>query len=175
MSTNKIDLNSIIYDYYPVSASDLLDDGFESSVEEFTEYYHMLALGDVREEIIKMYLLKIEGKVMGYVTVAASHLRNTATPAIAAKEINATIPAVLISHLAVRKGYERRGIGSALLDLVVTRIVPEIRSRIGCRYVVLNPRDDAGVYAFYEAYGFRYYEEAGDDGMTDMFLYDLLK
>ena len=147
----KIDLNSASYKYYQVTPSDLLDDGFESGVEEFTEYYRMLALGDVREEIVRMYLLKIEGEVMGYVTVAASHLRNKATPAIEAKGISATVPAVLISHLAVRRGHERRGIGTSLLNMVVTRIAPKIRRRIGCRYVILTPRDDAGVYAFYEA------------------------
>ena len=133
----------------------------------------MLALGDVREEVVGMYLLKMEDEVMGYVTVAASHLRNRATAAIAAKEINATIPAVLISHLAVRNGYERRGIGGALLDMVINKIVPEIRSRIGCRYVILSPRNDPGVYEFYKAYGFEYFERAGDDERSGMFLYDL--
>ncbi len=175
MSLPKIDFNSIDYEYYQVQESDLLEDGFESNEQEFTDYYHKISLGDVREQIIRMYQLRIEGEVMGYVTVAAAHIRNDATPAIEAKEICTTVPALLISHLAVKKGNQRRGIGRELLDMVFVKILPEIKNRVGCRYVMLNPRDDPTVHEFYKAYGFEYYENAMDDKESDAFLYDLLK
>lgn len=176
MPLPKIVFNSSLdYEYYQVQESDLLDDGFECDEDEFTKYYHDIALSDVREQIIRMYLLKVEGEVMGFVTVAAAHIRNDATDETKTKEICTTIPALLISDLAVKKGHKRRGIGRELLDMVFGKILPEIKSRVGCRYVMLNPRNADEVHEFYKSYGFKYYPNALDDKKSDAYLYDLLK
>ena len=48
----KIDFSKHDVRYSKISESDLLDDGFESNVEEFTTYYHINMLGDVRERVL---------------------------------------------------------------------------------------------------------------------------
>ncbi len=179
MSHEKIDFDTVPYEFLQVKDTDLLEDDFASDEKEFTDYYHIDALQDVRERLVRMYILKINGAVLGYVTLAMAHIRNDATEEIKNKEVNGTIPALLISHLAVRQRYERRGIGTALLKNVFGYLVPELHTRAGCRYVVLNPRDDAGVRSFYKSYGFDYYDKFLRDGTldktSDAFLYDLKK
>lgn len=82
------------------------------------------------------------------------------------------IPALLISHLAVHKKFQRRGFGTKLLKLVF-HIASKLHPLAGCRYVMLNPRDDEGVRQFYDKYGFEYYSNFNDDKDSDAFLMDL--
>ena len=161
--------------YSQVSESDLLDDGFESGVGEFTEYYRINMLGDVREKIIRAYRMILDGTVVGYITVSLAHLKPNATTAIKTKETTSNIPALLISHLAVHGDYLRRGIGSKLLDMVFSGIVPSIESKAGCRYVMLHPRNDSRVHRFYKTYGFEYEPSSDHNPDHDLFLYDVKK
>ena len=133
--------------FYMVTEEEMPDDGFESSVEEFTDYYRTDGLQDIRERLVRMYVVKRDNGVVGYVTLAMAHLRHDTTDEIRAKEVNGNIPALLISHLAVHKNFHRLGIGTQLLNLVF-HIVPRLECWAGCRYVMLNPRDDKGVRNF---------------------------
>ena len=169
----KIDFSKHDVEYPQVSESDLLDDGFESSVEEFTAYYHINKLGDVRKRIVRVYRMVLDGTVVGYVTVSLAHLKPDATRAIKTKETTSNIPALLISHLTVHKNYLRRGIGSELLDMVFSKIVPGIESRAGCRYVMLHPRDDPEVHAFYKKCRFEYEPRSDRNSDRELFLFDL--
>ena len=171
----KIDFSKHDVEYPQVSESDLLDDGFESGVEEFATYYHINMPGDVRGRIVRAYRMVLDGTVAGYVTVSLAHLRPDATRAIKAKEAASNIPALLISHLAVHKNYLRRGIGSELLDMVFSKIVPGIESRAGCRYVMLHPRDDPEVHAFYKKCRFEYEPRSDHNPDHDLFLHDVKK
>lgn len=170
--SQKINFDDDNVEYYQVEETDLLNDGFESDVDEFTTYYRVDCLQDVREKLVHMYLLKLNSSVVGYVTLAMAHIRHDATEQIKAKEINGNVPALLISHLAVHKDYKRCNVGTALLDLVFD-LVPQLESFAGCRYVMLNPRDDQGVRNFYSNYGFEYYPNFKDDKNADAFLMDL--
>ena len=98
-------------------------------MEEFTTYYRINMLGDVRERIVQTYRMFLDGTVVGYVTVSLAHLKPDATRAIKEKETTSNIPALLISHLAVHKDYLRRGIGNELLNMVFSEIVPGIESK----------------------------------------------
>ena len=126
----------------------------------------------MRERLVRIYVVKRGERVAGYVTLAMAHIRPDATEEIKEKEVNVNIPALLISHLAVRKDFLRRGIGTSLLDLVFA-IVPELEQWAGCRYVMLNPRDDQGVRDFYVKYGFKYEPSFEGDMENDACLVNL--
>lgn len=160
--------------FYMIKEGDMPDDSFESSVKEFTDYYHTFSLFDISERLVRMYVAKRGDQVVGYVTLAMAHLKHDATGEIRAKEINDNIPALLISHLAVHKNFCRQQIGTSLLNLVFY-VVFRLERWIGCRYVMLNPRDDQGVRDFYSNYGFTYYPNINDDKKRDAFLMDLKK
>ena len=121
---------------------------------------------------MRTYVVKRGERVSGYVTLAMAHTRPDATEEIKEKRVNGNIPALLISHLVVRKDFLRRGIGTSLLDLVFA-IVPELEKWAGCRYVMLNPRDDQGVRDFYVKYGFKYEPNFEGDMENDACLMNL--
>lgn len=77
-----------------------------------------------------------------------------------------------MSHLAVHKDFKRRKIGTKLSDLVF-ELVPKLQKRAGCMYVMLRPRDDGGVMAFYESHGFEHPPNFKDDKYSDAYLMDL--
>ena len=162
--------DSLIFDM--VKEDSIFDDGFESSVKEFTDYYRIQGRYDVQERLVSMYVAKRGDKVVGYVAIAMAHLKHDATDEIRAKEVNSDIPALLISHLAVHKNFCRQRIGTRLLNRVF-RTIRKLKRRIGCRYVMLNPRDDQGVRDFYANYGFEYCQDINDDRNRDAFLMDL--
>ncbi len=162
--------DSMIFDM--VKEDSTFDDIFESSVKEFTDYYRIQGQYDVQERLVSMYVAKRGDKVVGYVTLAMAHLKHDATDEIRAKEINGNIPALLISHLAVHKNFCQQRIGTRLLNLAF-HVMRKMERRIGCRYAMLNPRDDQGVRDFYANYGFKYYLDINDDKKRDAFLMDL--
>lgn len=187
MSLSKIDFETTPYEFLLVKNKDLIEGDFESTIQEFTDYFHQDSWEDIRLHIVKMYVLKLDGKIMGYVTLANAHLRHDATGPIESKELNGPVPALLISHLAVHKDHQRRHVGQTMLKEIFASVVPKITPLTGCRYVLLNPRNDKGVRDFYDDYGFDYYpklidqrvkdEKTGEmhDKTRDAFLYDLLK
>ena len=141
--------------------------GFRSDVKEFNDYIGADMAFDIAENISQVYLIIIAGYVAGYIAISMNRLRNNATPAIEGKEIEGNVPAILISHLAVDGVFQGHGVGKALLNLVITRLVPKLKKIIGCRYVMLNPIDDQGVRDFYINYGFEYVEKLNDGGEQD--------
>ncbi len=152
--------------------------GFTSDVDDFNDYISPEMTFDIEQSITQVYLIKIAGHVAGYVDLAAAHLRNNATPAILEKRIESNVPALLISRLAVDIVFQGHDVGRALLDLVITKLVPKLKKIVGCRYVMLNPRNDQGVRDFYTNYGFDYIEKLKDggepDNESDACLFDLI-
>ena len=136
-----------------------------------------------------MYVIVYNGnkkKVLGYVTLAMAHIRHDAIEKAKSKEIHGNIPALLISHLAVHKDYQRQNLGTLLLDTIFD-LALNLQSMAGCRYIILEPRDDQGVRDFYSNYGFEYYpnfkiEEYKEENLKEerdnkvkAFLFDLAK
>ena len=168
--TNKLDHDDL--KLVQVGENDIRDENFKSDVEEFTTYYHWDSLHDIRERLVHMYVIKHDGCTIGYVTLAMSHIRYDATQQIRKKGINGTVPALIISHLAVHEDFQRQGIGNRLLN-VIFNLMPRLERYAGCRYVIVHPRNDAGVRKFYKEYGFTYYPDFKDDKCRDAFLMDL--
>ena len=80
--------------------------------------------------------------------------------------------ALLISHLSTRKDYERKKVGTILIDEVL-KIAIEQSKLVGCRYLLLNPIDDPGVKKFYRTYGFSYVDNLKIDKEADAFILDI--
>ncbi len=157
-------------------------DGFNSDVDELNEYIGPEMAFDLEHSITRAYLMRIGKVVAAYADLSMAHLKNNATPAIKGKEINSNVPAILISHLTVDVVFQGHGVGSFLLKLIIDRLIPKLKKMAGCRYIMLNPRDDQGVRDFYINYGFEYYEKFEDgresdnksDNKQDAFLLDLI-
>ena len=93
-------------------------------------------------------------------------------------EVNGTIPAVLISHLAVHKDHQRQHVGKIMLEEIIMRIIiKKLQPHIGCKYITLNPRDDDGVRSFYEYFEFKLCANITSDRMdteaADAYMFNL--
>ena len=160
------------YEYYQIDEQYILENAFTSSVKEFTDYYHRDSIQDMSNWLARMYVIERNSQVLGYVTLAMARLRSDATKKIKKIGVNENIPALLISHLAVHKDFQRCKIGTKLLDLVF-ELVPKLQKWAGCRYVLLSPRNDSSVMAFYDNYGFEHPPNFKDDKYSDVYLMDL--
>ena len=63
--------------------------------------------------------------------------------------------------------YFKDSVGSFLLKLIIDKLIPKLKKMAGCRYVILNPRDDQGVGDFYINCKFEYFEKLDDGRESD--------
>lgn len=86
-------------------------------------------------------------RIMGFVSLRASSL-------LKRKDGGAVIgdPALEVSVLAVDKDYERRGVGSTLIDFILSEVVELHENHIGMQYIVLAA--DQKAIGFYKRMGF---------------------
>lgn len=72
------------------------------------------------------------------------------------------IPALLIGYLATHKDYERKGIGTFMVQWACNQAVQFSKS-IGCRLVMLDPENNA--VGFYKKLHFSHISNSNDDVM----------
>ncbi len=68
-------LDAVDVKFERLGSTDPIDKTFESSDPEFTEYYQIQSQYDLQEGLAGTYLLKVDGRVVGYVSLAMAHLR----------------------------------------------------------------------------------------------------
>ncbi len=140
--------------------------------EDYLKYYQYDALYDAQENLAHTYLLKLDEKVLGYVSVALAHIRKENRDKMMKKGTDGNISALLISHLATDSRFLRQGVGTTLIDVALD-MAKSISRYIGCRYLALHPEDDDGVKQFYAKYGFEYIEKTVEDKEKDLFILDI--
>ena len=146
------------------------DPSFECRNSEFNDYYRVTCYSDMEAGLTRTWqYVDGKGATLGYITVAAAHLRPGRDPALQGKGYG-NIPALLVGYLATGKSHERQGVAT---DLLLWSIEEALRmsERVGCRIVMLNPINDPDILRFYHNLGFRYIP-AGN-GEDDVFYIDI--
>ena len=123
---------------------------FRCSKPEFEEYLRVNALDDQNAGMGRTYVFSYKGHIVGYVVLAMAHMHKAEQ-----KHLNidtyGTVPALLISHLATHKQYERRGVGANMLFWTI-KYGKNMAKNVGCRVVLVSASAD--VSGFYEKNGF---------------------
>jgi len=128
---------------------------FISSNSELTRYLKEDALEDQGNKTSATHLLLSRSdEVLGYFTLLTDSLRlEYATPEGPLQGYRySSIPALKIARLSAGRGMERRGLGTAMLDLSFSYLF-EISNYAGCRVMTVDSKK--GCEGFYEKYGFR--------------------
>lgn len=123
---------------------------FKCSKPEFEEYLKVNALYDQGAQTGRTYAFTHEGRIVGYVALAMSHMPSTEQRHLGI-DTYGTVPALLMRYMATHKQYERRGIGSNMV-LWVVKYGKTVAKNIGCRAVLAD--SDPDVVGFYEKLGF---------------------
>lgn len=79
----------------------------------------------------------VEYKVVGYVTLTMSSLDLSSAPAAIAQGAPKQVPVLLCGRLAVDQRYARAGIGTTLVQHVLTSAI-ELNERAACKAVIVN-------------------------------------
>ena len=92
------------------------------------------------------------GQMVGYVTLAATHIKRSALPKAGQRNQPDPIPAVLLGQLAVDVRWHGRGVARSLVFHAL-RTAVKFSQDIGCFCVLTHPLDE-GVREFYRQFGF---------------------
>jgi len=98
-----------------------------------------------------------EGAGIGFAALCCTSVENRhekspeADPLVAEADFD-QIPAMLLGFLAVREGYQGRGYGEIMLDVIKAMALD---LKIGCRFIVVDvQRENKRARQFYERHGF---------------------
>lgn len=120
----------------------------------YREYLQYSAVSDLHTGKNTTHLLIDEdsNRIMGFVALRASAI-------ISQGENDSTlgIPALEVSVLAVDREYERRGVGTALIDYVIAQADELHRQHVGLQYIILAA--DKLATGFYEHMAFTRIED----------------
>jgi len=132
------------------------------------------ALNFNQHNIAKTYVL-VDGdasvRVWGYITLMNSEIilnENQRPQEIYASARYEAFPAVKIARLAIDKALQGQGYGKNLLEWTVTLVRDKISSYIGCRFLVVDAKQDS--ISFYEKAGFSLFNTDIPDEHPLMFL-----
>lgn len=143
--------------------------GFQCSKPEFAEYFAVQAMYDQTHQIGQPYVFAQDGQIVGYVVLSMDRL--DMKKEVLGIDAFGNIPALLIGHLATDARYERRCVGSTMVEWSIA-YARRLSRIVGCRVAAVNSELD--VVEFYEKLGFKEisknYTMQNDRGTVDMYI-----
>ena len=143
-------------------------EGFDCGKEPLNRFLIRNALQNQQANASQTYVLITTGRVIGYHTLVVGEVAFAAAPERLTKGLaRHSVPIMLLARLAVRRAYQGRGIGRALLKDALLRTL-QAADIAGIRAFAVHAKDDEA-RAFYRHFDF--IESASDP----MHLFLLLK
>lgn len=126
---------------------------FSSGVEPLDKWLKQRARANEAGGASRTYVVCQDKRVVGYYSLAAgSVLHHTATGRVR-RNMPDPVPAALLGRLAIDREWQGRGLGAALLQDAVLRVVGAAES-IGVRAILVHAISEEAK-AFYEYWGLR--------------------
>ena len=129
---------------------------FDSGDAELNDFLKNDALREQKEFLSKTHLCFYRDRVAGFISMAADSVHAKKDKLDSSQIVDdceyPAYPCILIARLAVDKKLHGHGVGSYLLSLAIGYAM---ESPLGCRYLAVDPKDDA--LEFYEKVGFRFW------------------
>jgi GNAT superfamily N-acetyltransferase len=116
-----------------------------------------------RQHVGVTYVAVVDGRVLGFATVAARHVEIEELPERARKRLpRYPIPALGLARLAVDESAQSVGVGVQLLRFVL-KLASRMADEVGCAAVVVDAKP--GAVDFYAKYGFMAFQSL--EGQSD--------
>ena len=127
-------------------------EAFDSGVPELDVWLKRRALQNEASGASRTYVVCAEGRVVGYYALATGAVAQDAATGRVRRNMPEPVPVMVLGRLAVDRGYQRHGLGSALLKDALLRTL-NAASIAGIRAVLLHAISDEA-RRFYEHAGF---------------------
>ena len=147
---------------------------FQSSDEAFTNYLHVNAFSDQEMNIGQTWIYLYDGRIiLGYITLAMAHMSQKEHKKLEVDGFG-QIPGLIIGQIATNKDYECSGVATKMINWAISE-ANNYSKDVGCKMVMLQPKDDERIREFYQKRKFVYVGH-DDRSLDSMFvLLDWLK
>lgn len=143
-------------------------DSFESSDKDFTDYLHVNSFSDQNLNIGQTWLYVYNEKIiLGYITLAMAHMTQKEHKKLEVDGFG-NIPGLIIGQIATNKEYECSGVATKMINWAINE-ANNYSKHVGCKIVMLNPKDDEKIREFYRKRGFVYVHH-DDKNLDSMFV-----
>jgi GNAT superfamily N-acetyltransferase len=126
---------------------------FSSGVEPLDTWLRQRARANEAGGASRTYVVCQGKRVVGYYSLAAGSVLHHSATSHVRRNMPDPVPAALLGRLAIDRGWQGRGLGAALLQDAVLRVVGAAES-IGVRAILVHAISDEAK-AFYEHWGLR--------------------
>lgn len=117
-------------------------EGFDSGAPELDEWLTRYAWQNQRANNAVTYVSVLDGRVVGYYSIAVANVTNESAPVALAKGAPKQVPCLLLARLAVDQRMQGLGLGRGLLADALRRTVG-LADSVGIRALLVHARDDA--------------------------------
>ncbi len=158
----------------PIQEGDILN-RLSLGKESYTPlkiFLRKAALNFHQNNVAKTYVMADEtARVWGYVTLMNSEIilnENQKPEELYDPTRYEAFPAVKIARLAIDKSMQGQGYGKDMLEWVITLVRDKISPFVGCRFLVVDAKQDS--ISFYQKSGFNLLDIEAMDDHPPMFL-----
>lgn len=135
-----------------------LFDSFSTSEQDLVDFLKEDSIYNQQIKLSTTYLFLDNKKenILGYVSILSDSIKINADleEIFIDKGINyKSLPAIKIGRLCVNSSFERRGVGTLLIDFVIETLNQLNSKYLGCRVISLDSKQNA--IKFYEKNGFK--------------------
>ncbi len=134
---------------------------------ELNDFLKNDALDDQNNLITRTSLCFWNDELAGFVALVADTIEAKAVIDGIERYKYSKYPAIKIARLAVDSRFERKGIGTYLVKIVMGQAL-SICNNIGCRYILVDSKEEST--GFYGKYGFKIAEKNKKKDFTPMYL-----
>lgn len=145
-----------------LSASDYVKD-FKCTDDDYANYLHVTAFSDQEMNIAQTWLYVYDKKIIGYITLSMAHMLQEEHKKLRV-DAYGNIPGMIIGQIATHEAYEESGVATKMIKWAISQ-ADAYSKTIGCKMVMLNPKDDEDVRQFYKNRKFVYVHH--DDKQLD--------
>ena len=155
---------------------------FECTDDDLNEYFHVDSVKDGLHLLSVTYTVSLDGDVVGFFSVSNDSVRKEDLPSgrknrflrllpWGKRKQYASLPTVKIGRLAVGRGLQGQGVGTAIMDFL--KMFFTHKNKTGCRFLVVDAYNQEDVLKFYQNNGFEFLLNDDMSEKTRLMFFDL--
>ncbi|MGZ6502008.1 MAG: GNAT family N-acetyltransferase, partial [Tumebacillaceae bacterium] len=152
---SKLDTNHIFIEPLDVEFHQQVVEGFCSGYVVFDHFLKDRATQEQAHNISQTHAMFYENELIGYYTMSCSKVivEHKEAQDIYGQGDKVSVPALEIPFLAVDRNWQKKGIGTLILDQIINEAM-RLADKAGCRYIILHAVREEWLIRWYERNGF---------------------